>query len=426
MTVTSETGTRRASMEALRGRPYLVVAGDSHAGPILKTQLREYCPKQYLADFDAYVAEIEAAALSGHRAAVNEIHSLEALARTKACAGQNDPHARLRDMDADGVAVDVIFAGGQNDEVLPFLGGGFGAGSVECSLELRAVGCHIWNAWLADFCSTAPDRLIGAAQIPVWDVDASIKEIRWAREAGLTALNFPAPRRDFAPYNDPAYEPFWSAIEDLDIPLLTHSAGGEIPLGATGPGASGLLFQSEVHWFSRRSLWQMIFGFVFENHPSIKLVFTETRVVWVADYLNELDSIHEMQDFRGKRLPKYPSEYWKSNCFVVGSFMAPFEAARRDEVGIENLLWGSDYPHVEGTWPRTQLCLRNTFSDVPEDDTRMILGENAVPVYGLDAAKLREVADRIGPSPAQLAQALAPEEFPAHQSFAFRKRGNYS
>ncbi len=422
MTAVSESS--RIDPSTLAGRPYLVVAGDSHVGPFLRTQLRAHCPPEHLADFDAYADAVDAA--REHGGAASEIHSLEALARTKNCAGQNDPEARLADMDADGVVADVIFAGGQNDESLPFLGNGFGAGSTECVPELRGVGCHIWNSWIAEFCSAAPERLIGTIQLPIWDVEASIKELEWGRAHGLTAVNFPAPRRDFAPYNDPAYEPFWSAVEDLDLPLLTHSAGGEIPLGATGPGATGLLFQSEVHWFSRRSLWQLIFGFVFEQHPRVKLVFTETRVVWVSDYLNELDSIHEMQDFRGRRLPKYPSEYWSSNCFVVGSFMAPFESARRHEVGVRNLLWGSDYPHVEGTWPRTQLCLRNTFADVPEDDARLILGENAIGVYNLDRDKLRALADRIGPTPEQLAVPLAPEEFPEHRSFAFRTRGNYS
>ncbi len=408
------------------GSRYLVVSGDSHAGPSLENELRAYCPQRYLEDFDEYARQVRAESLrpiTGGKG--NDIHSLEALARAKACAGQSDVQTRLRDMDAQGIAAEVIFAGGQNDEFIPFLGSGLG-GASDWPRELQAVGCRVWNSWIADFCSNAPDRLIGTMQVPIWDVEATVREVEWAHDRGLSTLNFPAPRRDFPPYVDPAYEPLWSLVEERDIPLLTHSAGGESPLGVTGPGGSALLFLAESHWFSRRSLWELIFGFVFERHPSLRLVFTETRVLWALDYLAELDSIHEVPDFRGTRLPHYPSEYWKQNCYIAGSFMAPFEAAARHEVGLRNLMWGSDYPHAEGTWPRTELALRHTFAAVPEDELRLILGENAVEVYSLDYDTLRDIADRIGPLPEDLAKPLTDPELPQDRGLAFRTKGSFS
>jgi predicted TIM-barrel fold metal-dependent hydrolase len=409
-----------------RGSPYIVVSTDAHAGPALETSLRPYCPSRLLEAFDEFCARRQRRTIA---IANNSAFAPIVAQRVIGCAGHDDPHARLRDMDDQGIAAEVVFAGGQNDEALPWLGDGFGAGSDEYPMELRAEGARIWNRWIADYASTAPERLIGTVQIPIWDVDASIREIEWARDAGITAVNFPAPRRDFAPYVDPVYEPFWQAAEALDMPLLTHSAGGERPLGFTGPGTE-LMMYSEIHWYSRRSLWELIFGLVFEDHPRLRLVFTESRVVWVPQYLNELDSIFELhREFRGRRVPKYPSEYFASNCYVAGSFMAPFEAAARHAVGLRNLMWGSDYPHFESTWPYTDLCLRNTFAGIPEDDTRRILGENAIPVYGLDRAALRRVADRIGPTPEHLAVALTDDEYPDRAecaTFAFRTRGDYS
>jgi predicted TIM-barrel fold metal-dependent hydrolase len=411
---------------AARGSPYIVVSTDSHSGPSLERSLRQYCPPRHLEAFDDFCARRQhrVISLTNDSEFSSLVHD-----RVKECPGHDDPDARLRDMDDQGIAAEVIFAGGQNDEALPWLGDEFGAGSAEYPLELRAEGARIWNRWLADFCRVAPERLIGAVQIPIWDVEASVREIEWARNAGLTAINFPAPRRDFAPYIDPVYEPFWQAVEALDMPLLTHAGGGEVPLGFTRPGTELMLY-SEVHFFSRRSLWELIFGLVFEDHPKLRLVFTETRVTWAPSWLAELDSIYELQDqFGGRRIPKYPSEYFASNCFIAGSFMAPFEAAARHEVGIANLMWGSDYPHIESTWPFTRLCLRNTFAGVPEDEARSILGENAIGVYGCDRDALREIADRIGPTPDELSVPLAADEFPDRAecaTFAFRTRGNYS
>jgi predicted TIM-barrel fold metal-dependent hydrolase len=343
------------------------------------------------------------------------------------CTGQVDPHARIRDMDLDGVAADVVFAGGQNGEVLPFLSwGGFDQGPSSVDVQLRAVGAHIFNEWLAGFVSVEPARHVGVMQIAISNVAGAVRELEWGRAAGLRAVNLPAPQHDFPAYTDPGYEPFWDACEALDLPLLTHVGGGETPLGVNGP-MGGALLQCEQHFMGRRGLWQLIFGGVFERHPRLKLVFTEQRQEWVAETLRHLDSVYEhvisSSAEAREKLPRTPSEYWSTNCFIGGSFMAPFEAAARGEIGVHNLMWGTDYPHMEGTWPNTRLALRNTFARVPEEDTRLILGENAIRVYGLDENALRVVADRIGPKPEDLTKPLAPEEYPIFRGFAFREHG---
>ncbi len=428
-------------------RPYLVVSGDSHAGPSLERTLRAYCPPRYLTDFDVFVTAIKDQGKAGLASGTDPKtgKKLEAglaglvgvtAARTQAgtdamdgcrtCAGQEDPAARLADMDADGITAELIFAGGGNGELLPWLGSGFNAGLSTIPSELWTVGCEIWNTWLADFVASSPERLLGVMQIPVWDVDAAIAQVTWGREHGLRAVNLPAPRSDFPSYNEDVYEPFWAACADLAVPLLTHSAGGEPPLGTSGRGAM-MVTASEVHWLGRRALWQMIFGSVFERHPSLRLVFTEQRVAWVPETLREMDATWDLAQLGDDEVPpRRPSEYWTDNCFMCGSFLAPFEVALRDQVGLRNLLWGSDYPHPEGTWPRTRAAMRNTFAGVPPDDVRVILEENGLRVYGLDEQTLRPVADRIGPRPDELATPLAPDEFPEYRGLAFRERGAYA
>lgn len=409
---------------------YLVVSADSHVGPSLKRDLRNYCPSGELDAFDAFANAVGERhnRLQAHMSRTTRDVVREAMDRCRTCEGQSDPAARLRDMDAEGIAANVMFAGGQNGEELPFVGDVLvveGDGVVRgVDPNLEALGCRIFNRWLSDYCSSAPERLIGVAQIPVKNIDRCLEELRVSREAGIRAINFPAPRSDFPAYNDPLYEPFWSACEDLDLTLCSHVGGGDPALGESGPGGHALRM-AESNWLARRALWQMIFGGVFERHPRLRLVFTEQRARWVTETLPELESIYysDMLTIDRSALQP-PSVYWSANCFVAGSMMAPFEVALRDEIGLRNLLWGGDYPHPEGTWPRTLDHLRYTFADVPEDETRMLLGSNAIRVFGLDEAALRPIADRIGPTPGEIATPLT--KLPEFRGFAFRQIATYA
>ncbi len=446
---------QRSPRAATSDRPYLVVSGDAHAGPSLD-DLRPYCPAKHVAAFDEFAEEHRRALAAGKGGWSNgsiavaakqagekldtdvmpeEVRQagLALIQKIVENPGSVDVHARLADMDADGVAAEVIFAGAQNRQVLPWAGG-IDAGSAVIDPELRAVGGHMWNEWIAEFCSAAPERLLGVAQIPIWNIDDAVREVVWAKEHGLRAINLPAPRPDYEPYNRSAvYQPFWSVVEEVGLPLVTHSASGETASGSTGDGAT-LVHMSEVHWLSRRGLSQIIFGRVFDRHPNLLVGFVEQRGNWVPHTLEELDSTY-LGIPRNGMLPllgapvdlpsKTPSEYWRSNCFIAASFMAPFEAAMRHETGIDTLMWGTDYPHLEGTWPRTRLAMRNTFAGIPEPEVRAILGTNGARFYGIDEAALAPLVDRIGPTPAELAQPLAPDEFPIYTGLAFREAGAF-
>jgi predicted TIM-barrel fold metal-dependent hydrolase len=403
--------------------PYTLVSCDTHAGPSLERTLRPYCPRKYLEQFDEYI-QLQRAQLGPEYCFGDE----EKYSYTLTCKGHDDPVARLRDMDESGVAGAVIFGGGQNHEAVPFLGLGFDSGSPSTTRELRAVGEAIWNEWLADFVATDPSRLVGVMQVPFWDIDHAVKEIERYADRGLKAINFPSPRTDFPAYNEPSYEPLWRVCSERSIPLTSHSGGGERALGSDGPGGLAITL-SESQWLGRRHLSQLIFGGVFERHPDLRIVLTEQRVAWIPYTLNEYDSIYfaDLQKPEWRELwPRLPSEYFSQHCYIGGSFLAPFEVALRHEVGLRNLMWGDDYPHVEGTWPWTGLNLRYTFADVPEDEARLILGENAIEVYGFDREALHGTAARIGPLPSELASPLDPTEIPAHPALAFRRDGPYS
>ncbi len=422
-------------------QPYIIVSTDSHVSPSMKTQLRKFCPPDYLAQYDAFVAESEAqlAASLEHEPPASE-KFIRCKERMRTARGVQDPQERLAVMDEQGIAAEVMFAGSGNGEKMPFVGSGLNAGDRRTTDELIAVGCRIWNDGLAEFCSADPGRLMGVMQIPIWDIPGTVAEVRRSRANGLHVMNLPAPRTDYPPYTRPDYEPLWDVCEELGVTLVTHSGGGERPLGENEDIGFALVAM-ETHWLSRRNLWQMVLGGVFERHPELRLVFTEQRTNWVTETVRDLDSAwsedleYHLLNGRANRddwfhrsgLSKKPSEYWAQNCFVGASFLAAYEAARFHEVGMQNVMWGSDYPHMEGTWPATDFALRNTFAGLPEADVRKMLGETGVGVYHLDAARMRAIADKIGPTPSALNKPLGSDDIiPENRSYAFREFGTWA
>lgn len=399
-------------MSVDRHEPVVVVSNDTHIGPRLVEDLRAYCPQAHLDDYDRFAE----AALADKDAATQMLQGSGHLDHPNfRTAGHHDSAARLADYDHDGIAAGVMFHGSMNMEPIPFIPQPLGKPTPAGEGELAAVGKQIFNRWLADFVAEAPDRHIGLAYLPMHDVEAAVAEVRWAREAGLRGVNFPAMRDGALPeYNRRLWEPLWSACEELGMPLVTHVGA------ATNARYSGLegvpLLQIESGGFtSRRAVWWLIWAGVFERHPGLKLVITETPGNWFPSTADELDALWDFYDAkRGEALndallaqvPKKPSEYMAANVFYGASFASPHEVQHAVAHGNSTqLLWGSDYPHLEGTFVNpegsgapsvTRQALRHTFAGTSAEDTVRMVGGNAIDVYGLDAGALQRIAADIG------------------------------
>ncbi|WP_419928808.1 amidohydrolase family protein [Candidatus Poriferisocius sp.] len=408
----------------------LLVSGDSHAGPTLEA-LRSYCPGAYLGAFDEFSTSAQVEEM---RAGVRESGSLYLNT-----SGHDDPGARLADMNRDGIAAEVIFHNSFNGEPMPFLDLGWPEFD---NPELAGVGFQIYNRWLADFCAAAPERLIGLAHIPLWDIDAAIKELHWAADHGLRAINFPSARPQWIQYNNPHWDPFWAAVEETGLVLATHAGAATDPAVQEVAGTPLLLIEAGGA-YNRRAVARMILGGVFERFPGLRLAMTEQPGVWIPAALVELDTAALAPlPLANSELSKAPSEYFKSNVFVGASFIAPFEVeAAVDDWWWTNIFWGRDYPHPEGTWrysadpeetPMTHLSLRHAMAGIPEDKVRAIVGENAARVYGLDVVSLQSIADEIGPTieditaPLDDVPALDGPERKGYGYFAFRTVGPYA
>lgn len=409
----------------------VLVSSDGHIGPRLIEDLRPHCPSAYLDEFDAFAVHGSKTRVdvleytSSKRALMNVGEGLPMYLPTE---GHHDIAARLDDMNRDGVAASILFHGSQNCQPIPFVEPYNPALSLPMSfetmnLELAEVGFDIYNRWIADVTSLEPERHIGLAYIPAWDIDKSMKVITKAREDGFRAINWPAYRKGMKTLNDPAWDPFWALAADLEMPLVSHGGVATDADHGTGPGSEALRTFESGGWLSRRGIWWLVLSGVFQRHPALKYAIVENPGAWWHPLMEELDS------FRGLQLDKPPSEYCRTNVFHGASFISAREAAAAVEFGYDtNTMWGSDYPHLEGTWrpehgeePQTHLALRNSFAGLPADAVARMVGLNAVELFKLDLDALTKIAARINvPTMERLQRPLRPDEVPSNPGHAFR------
>jgi predicted TIM-barrel fold metal-dependent hydrolase len=409
----------------------LVVSCDGHVGPSVRNQLRPYCEAKYLAEFDEFSDELEQSRASETVDTDLEIPKewSDSLIERAQFGGLQDPAARLRDMDADGIAAEVLYHGGANGESMPFSTFSLACWGTPKYNHLEGVGVRIYNRWLADYVSENPDRLLGIGHITVRDVGEAIEEVHRAKEAGLKGINLPAPRRDFVPYPDPQWDPLWAACEELELTLCTHGGGGDLEDRLLG-ASKNPIFLMEYPWMGRRGLWHLILSGVFHRFPSLKLALAEQFGDWVPATLVEMDSAYLSPHFSAALravMPEKPSEYFARNVFIGASFMSRAEA----EIGFEhhfanNMMWGADYPHPEGTFPHSLVSLRKTMAGLPADVVQAYLSGTVSRAYNLNLGALYAVAEEVCPTFGEIMEPYASRPEGTATSFAYREFGHWA
>ncbi|MEO6122448.1 MAG: amidohydrolase family protein [Ilumatobacteraceae bacterium] len=378
---------------------YTIISADGHAGGS-PDQYRNYLEASLLDQFDAWRARYR-----------NPFKDLVDDGRTR----NWDSERRLRELDADGVVAEVIFP----NTIPPF----FPTGQViapapsKDDYALRLAGLRAHNRWLVDFCAAAPGRRAGLAQILLNDIDDAIADVRWAKERGLAGILLPGVSPD-TPWIEPLfslrYDPLWAVCSELAMPVTHHAGGSGIP-NYGRHAASTAVFVLETGFFANRALWHLTMAGVFERFPDLRFVMTEQGSSWVPDVLRRMDSLHaQMRNGRIGELTvasetvlaRRPSEYFATNCYVGASFPGPADAAVIRSIGLDRVMWGSDYPHHEATFPYSTEALRLTFSAFEPSEMRQLLATNAADVYGFDLDTLDVLGALHGPTLADVARPL--------------------
>lgn len=300
-----------------------------------------------------------------------ETHRIMALGYDGLRPAVTDPVERMKEMDADGVWGEVLFPslfmrlfGAQDAEVL-------------------AAAHRNYNDWLWDFCSAVPDRLRGLALLPMHDPAEALRELRRVIARGYLGVCIPCAAPNGTHYSDSFYDPLWSAAQEAGVVVNMH-------IFTDGPGAvTGLAGVDPIIAYASApvavqfTLSDLIAGGVAHRYPDLRFVVAEFNTGWIANWLERLD--HSV--YRSRRaVPDYldlkPSEYWQRQ------FYATFEDDRpgvltREAIGVDTLMWGSDFPHHDSVWPHSRETLDMVFEGVPDNVRRATTVDNVAKLYGM-------------------------------------------
>ena len=289
--------------------------------------------------------------------------------------GGYDPHAHVKDMDFDHIVGGVLFpTQGLSVWLVP-------------DGELLSAIFRGYNDWITDFCKPYPDRLKGIGMINVDDIDDGVGELQRCAEMGMAgAMIATGP---FIRYDDPRYEPLWATAQDLDMPLNLHAGcmrASEWMSDALVETINNdpVIFSTQLTHPVMTSISAMIFSGVFERYQSLRVGAVEFEASWAPYLLGRMDDTYKnrVAGYTGHRFQgsSLPSDFFRSNCFV-GFQEDDLGVQLRHTIGVDNLLWGSDYPHGESTFPKSLEIVERILNGVPEAEKAKIAGENCARLY---------------------------------------------
>ena len=297
------------------------------------------------------------------------------------------PGEQVKDNEADGVDVAVIY---------PSIAFTMYRGVPDS--ELLTAVFSVYNDWVGEFCGAYPDRLKGIALLNTDDVQVAVKELNRCANLGFIGAMIPTDIHEDRRYYLPDFDPLWAAAQDLEIPLSLHTSTHRpspkafeefFKLGYKDTiyfRDSTASFIANMEHFVRMSLGDIILSGVFERYPKLQVGSVEFELSWAPNFLNRIDYTYTQRNNPGWHRYKedmLPSDYFHRNAFM--SFQQDDYGIRfRDIIGVDKLMWGSDYPHQDSTFPRSQQVLGEILADCTEEEKDMIIRGNVARIYRLN------------------------------------------
>ena len=278
-------------------------------------------------------------------------------------------------MDADGLAAEVVYC-----EVSAFR-------YLYRMTDGAVAATRAFNDTLADYASADPDRLVVSYQIPLHDMDDAIAEVQRVAGFGGRSLQVPVfPAELGLPdYHDDRYRPLWAAVQETGLPLCCHVGLNAAfdDLARRDPTPQRALCVPLIAMSTAEAMGMWILGGVLERFPGLRLVFVEPGLGWVAWWLDNIDDLVIRQRYEAPAISLRPSDYFHRQIHLT--FMEEERSVQtlRDRIGVENIMWASDYPHPPTTWPNSRASLERQFEGIPDADRRKIVCDNAARVWNL-------------------------------------------
>jgi predicted TIM-barrel fold metal-dependent hydrolase len=309
--------------------------------------------------------------------------------------GGSDPSRRCSEMAEDGVVAEVLYA----------------------TLGLRLYGiedpqtqesaCQLFNDWLANYCSVAPERLFGVALISAYDSMRAVEEIERCAQLGLRGIMlWQVPHPDL-PFRSHHYDPIWSAAVKFNLPVSLHILSGfdyniskvarGRALSSLGPAADEAENFQQLDRLQRTvnrkifaaldSTLELVLGGVFERYPALRVVIVENETAWLPfaatqwDYFCLKENTSGRAEQAASSLTRLPSEYVRDNIYVT-FFRDVLAASTISTWGTSNFMWSNDYPHNNSTWPNSRHFISEQLAPLPDDALTQVLRTNAESLYG--------------------------------------------
>jgi predicted TIM-barrel fold metal-dependent hydrolase len=310
----------------------------------------------------------------------------------EARAGCYNGAERLKDMGIDGVDAEFLYP--PQRTLSHFLG--------DDDDDFVLAGVEAYNNFLfEEFCAPDPTRLIGLAQIPSLGIDSAVDGLRKAKARGAKGViisNWPSGGSGVSTADDP----FWAAAVDEGIPVTVHinlisretrqkqraaaAKGGRSLYGGKGEAAKAKAVGGLGHVFSMvpANISQMIFTGVFERFPELHIAWIETGVGWLPHFLEMMDDKYWRNRSWGEiPITEPPSFYWHRN--MSATFITDRSGIDlRERIGIENMMWSSDYPHHGNDWPYSRKVIEDTMGHLPAGERHEIIAGNAARIFHLE------------------------------------------
>jgi len=291
--------------------------------------------------------------------------------------GGSNPVARVKEMAVDGVSAEVLYASLALDQF------------AQADAALQEACFRVYNDWLIEYCSHAPDRLFGLALISAYRIDKAIEEVHRCKKAGMRGVMvWQVPPEEFS-FATKHYDRLWATCQELQMPVSLHILTG-VPYGPGMTKADSDLTKHLSFAVNKKllyitdSLLQFITSGVLDRFPSLKIVLVETEVSWLPYSISSWDKYLLKGGKHTGKLSMLPSEYFKRQIFATFFNDPPIQWLFTGW-GTDNCMWSNDYPHQNSTWPKSREVIARDLGHLPEASRAKILHENVTQLYHLPA-----------------------------------------
>lgn len=353
----------------------LLISADSHVNVHHKDVKRNLDPK-FHDDYDAGLATLKQMIMASNKPGDEGARA----ARAKKNAayggpGHFQPDARIKDMDLDGVAAEVMYCEVSAYRYLYKIKHGW-------KESTRA-----FNDTLAEFAAYDPARLITSYQVPIHDIDFALEEVRRIADLGGKSLQLPVfpTELGFPDYYDERYDRLWALIQEIDLPICCH-AGVNLSLDdlmRRDPTPGKAVWTVGIVLSIGEAITMWMCSGILERFPRLKVVFVEPGLSWMTWVLWALDDMAGRQGYDFPSLSEPPSFYFHRNIHLTFQDEMFAVEKLRHELGVRNIMWSTDYPHPVTSWPHSREIVDRLFANIPAEDKELMVHGNAKRVWNL-------------------------------------------